>query len=179
VLADRQGFQVAGDKCLGYDRAIEIAKLPFNATYDLACRAAEAAPDAEAIYMPCARMPVVARWVAEAFGQDPLCLAEPELTVVSGASRWLGRAGRHTIPAEELPPGVAPLSFPVPGGRARLVRWLVAPGERYPAGAVLARIRMPGGGLWDLTASTDGTLTRHLVEADGEVGAGQWLALSV
>lgn len=143
-------------------------------------RAGVAVTDLDAVLLTGggARMPVVAQWVAHAFGRDPLSLEEPELTVVYGATRWLERAGRDTIPAEDLPPGTVPLSFPIPAGRAVLVRWLVKPGERYPAGAVLARIRMSGGGLWDLTAATSGTLTHRLVDPDTEVSAGQWLALA-
>ena len=54
-----QGYRVAAARGLGYTRAVDIARLPFDATYRLACEAAAAAPDADAIYLPCARMPVV------------------------------------------------------------------------------------------------------------------------
>jgi maleate isomerase len=56
---ESHGFTIVGIRGLGYDRAMDISKLPFDATYQLACEAAEASRDADAIYMPCARMPVV------------------------------------------------------------------------------------------------------------------------
>jgi maleate isomerase len=56
---ESQEFTIAGMRGLGYARAMDISRLPFDATYQLACEAAEASTDAEAIYMPCARMPVV------------------------------------------------------------------------------------------------------------------------
>jgi maleate isomerase len=54
-----QGYRVVAARGLGFSRAVDIARLPFDATYRLACEAVEAAPEADAIYMPCARMPVV------------------------------------------------------------------------------------------------------------------------
>jgi maleate isomerase len=54
-----QGYSVAATRGLGFTRAVDIARLPFDRTYELACAAAESAPEADAIYMPCARMPVV------------------------------------------------------------------------------------------------------------------------
>jgi len=56
---EAQGYSVASARGLGLTRAVDIARLPFDATYRLACEAAEAASAADAIYMPCARMPVV------------------------------------------------------------------------------------------------------------------------
>jgi len=54
-----QGYSVVGMKGLGLSRAMDVAGLPFNATYDLGCEAARTNPGAEAMYMPCARMPMV------------------------------------------------------------------------------------------------------------------------
>lgn len=54
-----QGFDVVGMSGLGYSRAAEIARLPFDVPYQHAVTVAKAAPDAEAIYVPCARFPVV------------------------------------------------------------------------------------------------------------------------
>lgn len=125
-----------------------------------------------------ARMPVVGQWLSEAVGRVPDVPANPELAVVQGAVQWLVRRGRPTVAAEQLPAGAAPLAFAIPGGTAHLVRWLVGPGDRYGRGAVLARIRLPGGGLWDLTAAMPGTVERVLVAPDSEVTAHQWLALT-
>lgn len=149
---------------------------------DQLLRAAKVSPralDAVVLTGGGARIPAVARQVAHAFGRQPYRLGEPELTTVYGASRWLGRCWHRSVPAEDLPPGSVPLTFPIPGGRAQLVRWLVAPGDRYGAGAPLARVRIGSGALWDLTAAAPGTVDRLLVEAGAEVASDQWLALAV
>lgn len=125
-----------------------------------------------------ARMPAVGRCLAEALGRAAEVPPNPELAVVQGAVRWLVRRGRATVAPEYLPRGTAPLAFAIPGGSARLVRWLVTPGQRYGRGAPLARVRLPGGGLWDLTAAVPGTVERVLVDPDAEVSAHQWLALA-
>lgn len=56
---ESQGFDVVGMHGLGYSRAMDISRLPFDATHRLGVEAAAAHPGAEAIYMPCARMPIV------------------------------------------------------------------------------------------------------------------------
>jgi molecular chaperone DnaK len=126
-----------------------------------------------------ARLPAVAPHLAAALGQPPYLLAEPELTVLYGAVRWLGRRGRPTVTPEPLAAGTVPLAFGIPGGTGRLVRWLVDPGQRYAPGAVLARVRLPSGALWDLTAAESGRIDRVLVVPDTEVAADQWLALAI
>lgn len=125
-----------------------------------------------------ARMPAVGSCLAEALGRAPEVPPNPELAVVQGAVRWLARRGHPVVAPERLPAGTTPLAFAIPGGSARLVRWLVTPGQRYGRGAPLARIRLPAGGLWDLTAAVPGTVERVLVDPDAEVSAHQWLALA-
>ncbi|PZC46978.1 MAG: maleate isomerase [Chloroflexi bacterium] len=56
---ESQGFEVVGQKGLGLTRAMDIAKLPWHASYELARKAAADAPGADAIYMPCARFPII------------------------------------------------------------------------------------------------------------------------
>jgi hypothetical protein len=123
------------------------------------------------------RMPAVVDLLAREFGRPLRRVEEPDLATVRGAVRWLGHSGLRTVPAVVPQGRSVPLAFAVPGGEARLVRWTVAPGEPYAAGQVLGRVRLPGGSLWDLTASSAGTLERILVAAGGGVAAGQWLAL--
>lgn len=125
-----------------------------------------------------ARLPAAVPRLAAAFGQPPYLLAQPELTVLYGAVRALLRRGRPSVAPQPLPAGTVPLAFALPDGGGRLVRWLVEPGQRYPAGAVLARVRLPGGALWDLTAAEPGRLDRVLVGPDTEIAAEQWLALA-
>jgi molecular chaperone DnaK (HSP70) len=124
------------------------------------------------------RMPAVVDLLAGEFERPLRRVDEPDLATVRGAVRWLGSRVTHTLPAVARPGRAVPLAFPVPGGDARLLRWLVDAGETYAAGQVLGRVRLPGGSLWDLTAASGGTLERFLVP-DGEgIAAGQWLALA-
>ena len=54
-----QGFEVDGLGGLGISRAAEIARLSFDVPYEHAVSVAKGAPDADAMYIPCARFPVV------------------------------------------------------------------------------------------------------------------------
>ena len=56
---EQRGYEVVGMKGLGIGRAAEIARLPFDTPYELAVEVARAAPEADAMYIPCARFPVV------------------------------------------------------------------------------------------------------------------------
>jgi hypothetical protein len=55
---------------------------------------------------------------------------------------------------------------------------VVALEQPYGEGAVLARVRLPGGGIWDLTARTGGTLEQILVGDGAAVSSGEWLGLA-
>lgn len=55
-----QGFEVVAMGGLGIDRAAEIAKMPFDRPYEHAKAVAAQVPDhVDAMYIPCARFPVV------------------------------------------------------------------------------------------------------------------------
>jgi molecular chaperone DnaK (HSP70) len=123
------------------------------------------------------RMPAVVDLLAAEFGRPLRRVEEPELATVRGAVRWYGHSGSRLVPAVDTGERMTPLAFALPGGGARLLRWLVAPGEAYAAGQVLGRVRLPGGALWDLTASAPGILDRVLVPAGTGIAPGQWLAL--
>jgi maleate cis-trans isomerase len=56
---EARGFEVVGMRGLGIDRAAEIARLPFDVPLDLAIEVAKSALDADTLYIPCARFPVV------------------------------------------------------------------------------------------------------------------------
>jgi molecular chaperone DnaK (HSP70) len=124
------------------------------------------------------RMPAVTDTLARSLGRPLRRAEEPELATVRGAAHWLTYSGARMVPATVAPGRTLPLGFAVPGGSARLLRWFVEPGDRYPAGQPLARVRLPGGALWDLTAAADGVIDRLLVSAGVDVTAHQWLALS-
>jgi hypothetical protein len=72
---------------------------------------------------------------------------------------------------------LTPLAFTLPGGTARLVRWLVSPGQPFERGAPLARVRISVGTVWDLVAQGAGVLDDVLVPSGREVHSGEWLAL--
>ncbi len=55
----KQGIEVVAAEGLGIRRAMDIAKLPFHASYRLARDAWRQAHKADGIYMPCTRLPVV------------------------------------------------------------------------------------------------------------------------
>jgi molecular chaperone DnaK (HSP70) len=123
------------------------------------------------------RMPAVVDLLAAEFGRPLRRVEEPDLATVRGAVRWLAHSGSRTVVPVAVPGRAVPLAFAVPGGQARLLRWLVGPGEAYVAGQPLGRVRLPGGSLWDLTAADTGTVQRLLVPAGADVSAGQWLAV--
>ena len=124
------------------------------------------------------RMPAVAETLSRAFGRPLRRVEDPETATVQGAARWLTRSGDRVVTASVPPARTVPLAFAVPGGAGRLLRWFVRPGDTFPAEWPLARVRLPGGALWDLTSSTPGTLERLLVPAGEEVAAHQWVALA-
>ncbi|GFJ78586.1 hypothetical protein Phou_027660 [Phytohabitans houttuyneae] len=124
------------------------------------------------------RMPAVSDLLQQTLRLPLRTTDDPDLAAVRGAAHWLPRSGPRRVPAVTSPEPSIPLSFAIPGGSAQLLRWLVAPGQAYVAGVPLARVRLPGGALWDLTARTPGTLDRLLATPGSEVVAHEWLALA-
>lgn len=120
-----------------------------------------------------AHLPSVAPALRHGLNRPVTRPAEPELAVLRGAARLSGgRAGR-ALPADPAPWRVEPLAWTVPGGRGRLVRWLVKEGEGYPQGAPLAQVRTADDRVFDLTAGrTDGVLLEHRVPIGGMVVSG-------
>jgi hypothetical protein len=91
--------------------------------------------------------------------------SEPELAVARGAARWaMGARARRTV-AETAKWRVEPVAWEIPGGQARVVRWLVDEGASYGAGDVLAQIATPDDVVFDLAAVHPGTLLAHRVPA--------------
>jgi hypothetical protein len=125
-----------------------------------------------------ARMPGLEPALEHALGRPVARLDEPELAVVRGIAQWLPRTGPRTVMARPTVDRMTPLVFTIPGGAARLLRWLVRPEESYDVGATLARVRLAGGALWDLTARSRGTLDQILIEGGSLVTSGDWLAIT-
>ena len=57
---DGSGFEVVGMKGLGITRNVDLTRVPFHASYQLAVEVFRKAKNAEGIYMPCSRWPTVA-----------------------------------------------------------------------------------------------------------------------
>ncbi len=55
----RRGIEVLAMKGLNLRRAMDMGKLPMHASYQLAREAFRQAPEADGVYMPCSRVPVV------------------------------------------------------------------------------------------------------------------------
>lgn len=114
------------------------------------------------------------RWVVErlrrALALPARVAADPELAVLRGLVQWTAAARHRRVPAEAPRWRVEPLSWPVPGGEGRLIRWLVDAGAPYTSGAVLAQVRGRTDRVYDLTAPTDGVLLAHPVTTGAHTG---------
>ncbi|GAA4674588.1 Hsp70 family protein [Phytohabitans rumicis] len=117
-----------------------------------------------------ARLPMIEPALRGALGHHVRRATDPELAVARGAARWSVGALSRAVPAERPSWRVEPVSWDVPGGRGELVRWLVAEGQPYPAGAVVARVRAPDERVFDLVAPQAGTLLAHRAAAGQPVG---------
>lgn len=123
------------------------------------------------------RQPGLVPLVEHALGIAAAMIDEPELAVLHGAAARLHRGGSRTVAARGLGPRLVPLAYTIPGGTARLLRWLVEPRQAYEEGAVVARVRLSGGAIWDLTTRSRGVLDEVLVPSGRQVRSGDWLAL--
>jgi hypothetical protein len=85
-------------------------------------------------------------------------LDDPELAAVRGGVRFAMASPARRLLADHPKWRVEPLSWDVPTGRARLERWLVAPGEAYQRQSVLARVRTADDRVYDLLVPEDGVL---------------------
>lgn len=117
-----------------------------------------------------ARLPMVEPALRGALGHPVRRAVEPELAVARGAARWSVGALSRAVQAERPSWRVEPVAWDIPGGRGELVRWLVPEGQPYPAGAVVARVRVPDDRVFDLVAPQAGTLLAHRATAGHQVG---------
>jgi molecular chaperone DnaK (HSP70) len=116
--------------------------------------------------------------IERALGISVRLVEDPELAVLRGAVQWLQESGPRVIAGQAIAERIVPLSFTIPGGSARMLRWFVSPDQAYREGATLARVRLTSGAIWDLTARSRGTLDRVLVADGAPVRSGEWLGLS-
>jgi hypothetical protein len=121
----------------------------------------------------CAHLPGIGPALQAGLGRPVTRPPEPELAVLRGAARLAGDRSGRALPADPAPWRVEPLAWTVPGGRGRLVRWLVKEGGLYPAGAPLAQVRTADDRVFDLTAGrTGGVLLEYRVPTGGMVVSG-------
>jgi molecular chaperone DnaK len=112
----------------------------------------------------------LAAGLGENLGHTLQASADPEFAAVRGAARWAQRTAERSISAWAAPWRTEPVLWDLPGGRARLLNWEVRPGERYPAGAVLARIRTEEQLVVGLPAPRAGSLSGPLLQPGSLVG---------
>ncbi|MCK9932094.1 Hsp70 family protein [Frankia sp. Mgl5] len=132
------------------------------------------------------RMPVVTEILAGRLGvgtdwphQHVFTAPEPDQAVVLGAASWAATVSTRRTVAARPDPVVRPARWDIPGGRATMVRWLVEPGARFDAGAVLARVRLTDGALFDLAAEGPGSLVETHAEPGSAVRDVDWLATTL
>ena len=127
----------------------------------LLARAGLGLPDLDAVVLVGggSRMACVTPALHSGIGRPVLHAPDPELAVIRGTGHWAATVtGSRHIPADVPSWQAIPLSWPVPDGSARFVRWLVDEGRPYPKGAPLAQVRASDDRVYELTASADGVL---------------------
>ena len=106
----------------------------------------------------CSRIAGAQHMIHVGLGLPVVQAPDPELAAVRGAARWAANADQRRLPPERPRWRVEPLSWKIPGGPARLLRWLVDEGQPYPADALLAQIRTADDRVYDLAADREGVL---------------------
>lgn len=134
----------------------------------------------------CAHIPVVTDILTGRLGvgtdwpaQQIFTAADPELAVVLGAAAWASSVSTRRTAAARPNPVLQPARWEIPGGRATMVRWLVEPGGRFDAGAILARVRLTDGSLFDLAMDVPGSLIHTHADPGTPVRDADWLATTL
>jgi hypothetical protein len=109
------------------------------------------------------RLAVARTMLQNGLGRPVVHTPDPELAVIRGAARWAAGVGERRIVAQRAQWRVEPLCWDLPDDGGRLLRWLVAEQEAYPAGAVLAQVRTADDRVYDLTAPRKGVLLERRV----------------
>ncbi|MEV7677924.1 Hsp70 family protein [Streptomyces sp. NPDC088341] len=121
------------------------------------------------------RMPAVRAAVEASLRLPVVPSDDPDLAVVLGAGVWAAGGAARRLAARQPARGVEPLAWEIPGGSARLTRWLRAPGDAYARGTALARVRLADGSLHDLTAAGPGRVLRRHAGPGQRIADGDWL----
>jgi hypothetical protein len=120
-----------------------------------------------------ARLPMIGQILHNDLGRPVTRPADPEFAVLRGAAAWARARVARAVPADPPTWRVEPLSWSVPGGRGRLVRWLVKEGEAYGRDAALLQVRTADDRVYDLSSGRgEGILIEHRVAVGGMVVSG-------
>ncbi|WP_433080748.1 Hsp70 family protein [Dactylosporangium sp. CA-052675] len=120
-----------------------------------------------------ARLPGIGQVLHDGLGCPVTRPADPELAVLRGAAAWARGRSARGVAADPPSWRVEPLSWTIPGGRGRLVRWLVKEGEAYGREAPLAQVRTADDRVFDLTSGRgEGILLEQRVAIGGMVVSG-------
>ncbi|WP_213456021.1 Hsp70 family protein [Rhizomonospora bruguierae] len=111
------------------------------------------------------RAPLVEPMLANGLGR-PMRRANP----VRGAARWALDQPARRVAAEQPGWRVAPLTWSIPGGGGRLLRWLVEENHPHEAGTPLALVRTGDDRVVEVTAAEPGRVLAHRIPAGGLVG---------
>jgi molecular chaperone DnaK (HSP70) len=169
-----------GDREVDVQKVVEVVEYALAGCRELLSRLG-IAPGRVDVVLPVgagSRVPGLDLILERGLGVPVRRVDEPELVVVRGAAHWLTHSGSRAVRAQPSADRMMPLSFTIPGGTAHLLRWLVPTQQPYDEGTSLARIRLAGGAVWELTARTGGTLDQILVDDGSPFSTGEWLAIS-
>jgi molecular chaperone DnaK len=192
-LADRLKREVSErpdslQEAVGIEAALGVADFekiaqPFVERTVECCRelvsaAGCGAEDLDAILIAggCSRIPLVGRMLRTEFSLEPRSARDPELAIVRGAARWAAQSASRCSGPLAVESGIKPLQWPIPGGSAKLVDWLVAESAPYEENATLARVRLPDGTIWSLKADAASVLRTQHARIGTHVESGYWLA---
>jgi WD40 repeat protein len=98
---------------------------------------------------------------------------------VRGAAAWAASVSTRRTVAARPSPVVQPARWEIPGGTATMVRWLAEPGARFEAGAVIARVRLSDGSLFDLAAEAAGSLLHTHARPGTAISEHDWIATTL
>lgn len=134
--------------------------------------------DLDAVFMAggSSRIALVSRALETAFGQAPRAARDRELAVVRGAALWARQDDSRSVDPSVRKPDEGPLRWDIPGGVGTLIDWLITTDEPYPAGATIARVRLPEGALVSLKGKVASALSAQHARPGDRVESGSWLA---
>lgn len=168
---------------VGYTRRdlIKLLKGPLGQVRDEARAVAGKRPALTAVLLAggCAGTPQLAETLEDALKTPAQRMPEPGFAVVAGGAEFGDLAPSRAIEALPHWPGTRDLAWGFKESRARLVRWLVAPGDGFAAGARLAVVRsMDDDRVAYLTADFAGTLREQCAVEGTPVDSGDVLAIA-